>query len=483
MIHKLLSGKGDVMTPSVKSRISIPFRWILGGGDTHHDERDRVRRSAQGHGPSCEALESRVVLSNWLGGGDDLLGSLSSIGVLTGGGGLGGPARGMYTPWAGQSSQVAQLNTDLQKLQTELQGLAVKSRVTIVDLANLTADGQSIAGAGFWINPQSLQKTVSELATAVAGGSDTTQAKADFNALFSGSNVAQATIDKAFNDLVQTIQDSKVTAADLSAVAADQTAIQNDLNNLPGGGRWFGGERALSGGGVALTSNLATSLSAAGVATLPAQAGGSGGLYAPWAAGQNSQVSQLNADTQKLQTEKQSLAAKSGVTVADLTNLVTDSQAIAGAGLRLDPQGLQKVMNELATAVAGGADTTQAKADFNALFSGSNVAQTTIDKAFSDLVQTIQDSKVTAADLTSLAADQSAIQSDWTGIRNGGSGGTGTSGSGSGSGSSGSGSGSGSSGSGSGSGSGSSTSTATGGTAIHSIGFRRFRGFMRFRRR
>ena len=115
----------------------------------------------------------------------------------------------MYAPWASQNTQVAQLNTDLQKLQTELQSLALKSRVTIVDITNLTTDGQTIAGAGFRINPQSLQKTVSELATAVAGGGDTTQAKTDFNALFSGSSVAQTTIDKAFSDLVQTIQDSK----------------------------------------------------------------------------------------------------------------------------------------------------------------------------------------------------------------------------------------------------------------------------------
>jgi hypothetical protein len=82
MIHKPLSAKGDVMTSSVKSWISIPFRWILGEDATRNDHRDQVRRSARGNGPSCEALESRLVLSNWVGGGEDLLGSLSSIGVV-----------------------------------------------------------------------------------------------------------------------------------------------------------------------------------------------------------------------------------------------------------------------------------------------------------------------------------------------------------------------------------------------------------------
>ena len=375
--------------------------------------------------------------------------------------------------WAGQSTQIAQLNTDLQKLQTELQSLAAKSDITIVDVNNLTTDGQSIAGAGFWINSQNLQKSVSELVTAVASGAATTQAKTDFTALFSGSNVAQSTIEKTFNDLVQTIQDSKITSADLSAVAADQAAVQSDLNNLPGGGRGFGGYQTLLAGSGSLNSNLATSLSSAGVATLPAQAGGTQDLYAPSTASQNSQLTQLNTDIQKLQTENQTLAAKSLVTVSDLTNLVTDSQTIAGAGLRLDPQNLDKVVNELVTAVAAGTDTTQAKTDFNALFTGSNVAQTSIDKTFNDLVQTIQDSKVTAADLTTLAADQAAIQTDRTNLQNGsgtsvtnstGSAGRGTSG------------GSGTSGS-------SGTTSSTGGTVTHFARLRGFRGFSRVRLR
>ena len=406
-----------------------------------------------------------MVLSSW-GGGNNFLGSLASVGVVTGGE-FGGPAGSYYSPWASQNSQIAQLNTDLQKLQTELQSLAAKSGITIVDVDNLTTDGQSIAGAGFWINPQNLQKSVTELATAVASGGSTTQAKTDFTALFNGSNVAQTSIDKTFTDLVQAIQDSKITTADLSAVAADQAAIQSDLNNLPGGGRGLGGTQAISGGTTSLSSILATSLSRAGVATLPAQAGGSQALSTSSTATQKSQLTQLDTDVQKLQTENQDLAAKSLVTVSDLTSLVTDSQTIAGAGLRLDPQDLEKVVNELVTAVADGADTTQARTDFNALFSGSNVAQASIDKTFNDLVQTIQNSKITAADLTTLAADQAAIQTDRSNLQNGsgtsvasstGSAGSGTSGSGSG-------------------------TASTGGAVTHFARLRSFRGFSRLRRR
>ncbi len=464
------------MISSVKYRLRMPARRFSGGDDAKSLHRGHANRAPRNHGPSCEALEGRVVLSAW-GGGNDFLGSLASVGVVSGGE-FGGPASSYYAPWASQNTQIAQLNTDLQKLQTELQSLAARSGITIVDIDNLTTDGQSIAGAGFRINPQNLQKSVTELVTAMASGAATTQSQTDFNALFTGSNVAQATITKTFNDLVQTIQDSKVTAADLSAVAADQAAVQSDLNDLPGGGRGFGGDQALLAGIGSLGSNLASSLSSAGVATLPAQAGGGQGSFAPSTTSQNSLFTQLITDVQKLQTENQTLAAKSLVTVGDLTNLVTDSQTIAGAGLRIDPQSLQKVINELVPAVAAGTSTTQAETDFNALFTGSNVAQTSIDKTFNDLVQTIQDSKVTAADLTTLAADQAAIQTDRTNLQTGSgtsvTSSTGTAGSGT--------AGSGSSGS-SGSSSTATTATSTNTTVTHFARLRGFRGFSRIRRR
>ena len=462
------------MFSKIHSRRTNRARRFLGGDRGHHDniQADRMSRS---HGPMCEALEGRVVLSGWGVGGSDLLGSLASVGVVTSSE-LGGPASSYYSPWGRPEHGGHQLNSDIQKLQTELRSLAAKSGITIVDVTNLTDDSQSIAGAGFSVNPQNLQKSVSELVTAVASGSSTTQAKTDFTALFSGSNMAQTTIDKTFNDLVQTIQDSKITTADLSAVAADEAAIQSDLNNLPGGGREFGGVSSLLGGNGSLTSTLSTSLSSAGVATLPAQSAVAQATPTSWFSSQNSLLTQLSTDSENVQTEEQSLAAKSDVTVADLTNLVTDSQTIAGAGLRLDAQSLDKVVKELVTAVTAGTSTTQAQTDFNALFSGSNVAQTTIDKTFNDLIQTIEDSKVTAADLTTLAADQTAVQTDLTNLH-GGSGAsvtssTDTAGSGT------------SGGSGSSGGSGTSTSTTTSSTtSTHFARLRRFRGLSRSRRR
>lgn len=243
---------------------------------------------------------------------------------------------------------------------------------------------------------------------------------------------------------------------------------------MSGGGRGLRPLGELPIGTGTLSSTLSASLAAAGVATLPAQ--GSVGQGASSAGSTtNTSFAQLLADVQKLQSENQTLAARSMVTVADLSHLQTDSQTIAGAGLRLDPQSLQKVMSELVTAVAGGTSTSQAQTDFNALFTGSNVAQTSIDQTFTDLIQTIQDSKVTAADLTTLTADQTAVQTDRSSLRSGAgmsvTSATGTTGSGSG-GSSGSGS-----GGGTGSGTGTGTSTTTTPLTTHFARLRRLPWF------
>lgn len=80
------------------------------------------------------------------------------------------------------SGAYSQLRADVQKLQTELQSLAAKSGLTIADLENLANDSQAINQAGFFFNVQSLDKAVSELATAVAGGTSTAQAQTDFAA-------------------------------------------------------------------------------------------------------------------------------------------------------------------------------------------------------------------------------------------------------------------------------------------------------------
>jgi hypothetical protein len=159
----------------------------------------------------------------------------------------------------------SQLQADEQKLQLELQSLAAKSGLSISDLQHLVSDSQAINQAGFFFDFQSLTRTISVLATAVAGGTSTTQAQADFTALFNGSKVSTTTINNTFSDLTKAIQDSKVLPADLTAVAADQAAIQADIKNLyPGKGDGSGSGSGGTGTGGTTGSGGTTGTGATG---------------------------------------------------------------------------------------------------------------------------------------------------------------------------------------------------------------------------
>jgi hypothetical protein len=386
------------------SWLASPIHWFsrATNGATNPNRRLRSHRRTRPQPLSCESLEDRVVLSGW--GGNSLTSALSYAGVVTSAVQVGERALG---GWGEDGSQSTQLQTDIQTLRTELASLAAKSGLTVADASNLAADSQAISAAGFTINASNLKTVVSELASAVAGGTSTAQAQTDFNNLFSGSSVSQTVITKAFNDMVQAITDSKVTTADLQTVAADEAAIQNDQSSsgeYDGDGRGFGA----AGGGD--RGSLTAALNHVGVVTqavTTTDGCGDGGSDS-----QSTSSSQLQTDIQTLRTELASLAAKSGLTVADQSNLSSDSQAIAAAGFSLNGTNLKAVVSELAGAVAGGTSTTQAQTDFNNLFSGSSVSQAVITKTFNDLVQAITDSKVTTTDLQAVAADEAAIKSD-----------------------------------------------------------------------
>jgi hypothetical protein len=193
--------------------------------------------------PTSLAVPAAIIVSPF--GGAGLLGALSSVGVVTSPVIVSPPITVLPPVTAIASGPFSKLQADVRTLETELQSLAAKSALTIADLQNLENDGQAINQAGFFFNFQSLDKVVSELATAVAGGSSTAQAQAqtDFSDLFSKSSVSTSTINTAFNDLVKAVQDSKVLPTDLTTVAADQAAIQADLKNLfpvKGGGSGSG---------------------------------------------------------------------------------------------------------------------------------------------------------------------------------------------------------------------------------------------------
>jgi hypothetical protein len=366
------------------------------------------RRSRSGVGLG-ETLEQRIVLSDV---GGNLLGSaLNSIGVVT------GP---IVVPTGSSSSGHT---SPYQTLRTELASLAAKSGVTVADLTSLAADNQAIAQAGAYIDIKSLDTAVDELATAIAGGTSTSQAQTDFAAVFANTSVTQATITQAFTDLSKAITDSGVTTTDLTTVAADEAAIQKNPPLLPMAGQFPDGGPIVVGpvgpivgpvGPIVVglsgpsTGLLAGALSSIGVVTGPVLAP-SNSTPLPQD-GHSGQSSTLQVAEQALQTELASLAAKSGVTIADLTSLAADSQSIVQSGAYIDIKSLDTAVDELATAIAGGIPTSQAQTDFAAAFAKTSVTQATITQAFTDLSKAIKDSGVTTTDLTTVAADEAAVQ-------------------------------------------------------------------------
>ncbi len=121
-------------------------------------------------------------------------------------------------------------------------------------------------------------------------------------------------------------------------------------------------------------------------------------------------LTNLKTATEKLTTDLKTVVAKSEVTVAEVSALMTDLKTIRDAGVTLDPAAVKTVIHDLAYAVANGSDLTESKTAFAALFEGSTVSQETIDKTFEDLVKVIDHSNVSAEDLDLIAADKAAVE-------------------------------------------------------------------------
>ena len=141
-------------------------------------------------------------------------------------------------------------------------------------------------------------------------------------------------------------------------------------------------------------------------------------------ASSNTLVAQAQTDEEALQTELQGLASKSGVTASDLTQLNTDSQALAAGLNGVSTVSLQKALSVLAAAAKGSTTISPAAAssEFAGLFPAADQAAATT--VYNDLVKIVNDSGVTSPDLTTVASDQAAIQTDLNNLRGGSSNGT-----------------------------------------------------------
>jgi len=157
-------------------------------------------------------------------------------------------------------------------------------------------------------------------------------------------------------------------------------------------------------------TDLMRSLSELGILPISGNIGGNLGAKPTPIIGGSPLQDNLKTAMDKMRTDLQALAAKSSVTIADMTALMDDGLKIAMSGVKIDGPAVENVMNQMARAVVGGTSTDDARTAFNALFAGSTVSQETIDKTFADLTQLMSKSNLTIADLDLIAADRVAIE-------------------------------------------------------------------------
>ena len=153
-----------------------------------------------------------------------------------------------------------------------------------------------------------------------------------------------------FTDVSTIVNASAVSASHLSTVTLDQAAVQKDLTNLSpygGGGGGYGFKSSVGiGEGQAATASTSASRTS----------GSSPAARHQYAATDDEQqhASCAGADRSgSVQTELQSLASKTGVTVGDLTQLSLDSQALDIVIRGVSSSALQQAVSDLASAATG----------------------------------------------------------------------------------------------------------------------------------
>ena len=393
---------------------SVPLRWMCATLQPQQ-RRAPMRRARRRGNPECEALEGRVVLD---GGGSFgngfLLAQLSYLGVET------SPVLAPSTSSPSSSNPAfAQLQKDESALQTELNSLAAKSGVTVSDLTALGAASQALGSAWHGVSLSTLKSDLSALVSAAAANPATAASSAAdtaFVGLFPSASATQA--QNLANAVITVVQDSGVSTSDLATVASDQSAVQTDVSALGKAGHRFDGFGEGFGGGLGGDfgggARINGALSSLGVLTtaVPAPA-------ASTTTSSNPLVAQLQTDQKALQTELNSLSAKSKVTVADLTALDSASQALGSAWRGISPSTFKSDLSALVTAAATNPSTASSSAAYTAFVGLFASASATQAKALASAVITVvQDSGVTTTDLATVSTDQAAVQTDVTNLRN-----------------------------------------------------------------
>lgn len=131
--------------------------------------------------------------------------------------------------------QDTQLSTDLGKLRTDLNSIIGGSGVTDAQRQALRTDLFNVFKTGAKPDMAAFGTFANNLITSIADGSYNSKAaslQSDFNALFTGATVEQATLDQTFTDLVIVAKGLNIDSTELATLKSDQDAIQADFTRL-----------------------------------------------------------------------------------------------------------------------------------------------------------------------------------------------------------------------------------------------------------
>ncbi|MDX2036750.1 MAG: hypothetical protein SFX72_08865 [Isosphaeraceae bacterium] len=303
----------------------------------------------------------------------------------------------------GRTPASGELSADIEKLRTDLQTLASRSSVTISDLASLREIDRSIVEAGLGLDETRLDAAVESLARAIAGGMDPASAEAELRSVLIDGGMTEDAAGVALSAVSAVIRKSNVSVADLDLIEADRAAVKEELDKLSAEQGF--GDRQLGGG------LLLGSLAKLGVLGRPVGSPGLGrfgGRRGPKIAPIGD--SELIQAIQKLQTDLSAIASKSEVTSSQIAQLRDDGLDLTADGFRPDRERLDAAIESLARAIAAGEETSNAEAQYRAVFEGSTVSTEVVEAGLANLTAVIADSNVTTSDLDTIAADRAAIE-------------------------------------------------------------------------
>jgi hypothetical protein len=345
-------------------------------GKVEVDRRPRVRSKAV---IACETLEGRALLAAGLG-----------------------------------SSTVSTFTAAVTQLQTDLHAIAAKSQVTVSELTALSdALQKDQTDATSRPTSASVSTLQTEIATeAQAGTLNTATLLSDEAAILTSAGDPTADVTATTTAQSAIFTSSAITGTDLKTIYTDLHAIQN-ATPAHGGFGGFGGFGGLGGfGGITSGPTSQTTTVLSSILNLPFDSLSHLSGNHPTPPTPAPTPSPVQVAQAKLQTDLHTLAAKSQVTVAQLTTLSDAVQkAQKDATNKPTAASLSALVTEIATeAQAGTLSPSTIEADLAAVLTSAGVPTADSTAVTQALDAVITASGITGADLQLIYNDEQAIK-------------------------------------------------------------------------